>query len=101
MGNSRSADGREATPPGHGSVLMDVNTGVVRRDRLLVQKTPTADLFIAFGPRAVRLHRFIFNDDGDPHPFIAACRSLDKVIESGDLAKAHTLGRPWSEALSW
>lgn len=36
---------------------VDIDTGMLRRNRVLVQNTPGAVLFLGFGPRAGRLHR--------------------------------------------
>ena len=68
-----------------------VDTGTVRKDHVLVQHTPGALIFLGFGPRAERLRRFAFDDQGDA-PFIARCRDLAQAAESGRLVKARQAG---------
>jgi hypothetical protein len=77
-------------------VLVDFDTGVVRRDRLLVQRSPGMVLFLGFGSRARRLLRFAGNEDPDPDPdpFIARCRRIALAVECGWLGKAQDEGVP-------
>jgi len=75
-------------------LLVDINTGIMRRDRLLVQSGPGGMVFLGFGRRAAQLDRFAFGDDDDPDLFIVRCRHIAEIIENGELAKAERLGVP-------
>ncbi|HYM30634.1 MAG TPA: hypothetical protein VEU47_05005, partial [Candidatus Cybelea sp.] len=59
---------------GREGLLLDIDTGVVRRDRVLVQHAGGVLLFLGLGPRAARLRRFAFGEDLAADPFIARCR---------------------------
>lgn len=98
MGSDEARGGSVAADWGQEGRLVDINTGVVRRDHVLVQSTPAAVLCIGFGPRAARLQRFAFAEDGDPPPFLVECARIAKAIEAGDLAKARQFGAPDSLA---
>lgn len=76
---------------GREGLLVDIDTGTVRKDHVLVQHTPGALVFLGFGPRAERLRRFAFDDQGDA-PFIARCRDVARAAESGRLVKARQAG---------
>ncbi|HZK90297.1 MAG TPA: glucosaminidase domain-containing protein [Stellaceae bacterium] len=86
MGQTREGDGR----------LIDIDTGVLRADRVLVQRGAGAVVFLGLGPRAGRLCRFALDDDDDDDgdPFVSRCRRLDEALEQGDLAKACDHGIP-------
>jgi hypothetical protein len=71
--------------------LVDLNTGTVRRDRVLIQRTPGADLFIGFGPRAGRLLDFAFTGETNGDPVLTRCAVADDVIAEGDLRKTQQL----------
>jgi hypothetical protein len=43
--------------------LVDVNTGTLRRDHVLVQRTPGIELFIGLGASAAQAMDFVFDDD--------------------------------------
>jgi hypothetical protein len=76
-------------------LLVDVDTGVVRRDHVLVQRAPGAVLVLGYGPRAEQLRRFACEEVvGDADPFIARCNGIARAIESGTLAKARRCGVP-------
>lgn len=79
---------------GQEGLLVDIETGVVRKDHVLVQSAPGALLFLGFGPRAELLCRFAFEEADDPNPFIARCERIAKAVESGGLAKARGMGVP-------
>ena len=42
--------------------LVDVNTGTLRRDHVLVQRTPGIELFIGLGASAAQAMDFVFDD---------------------------------------
>lgn len=74
--------------------LVDFETGIVRRDHVLVQSTPGAVIFLGFGPRAARLRRFAFGEAADPDPFLARCHAIAEAAEGGRIAKAQQAGVP-------
>ncbi|MBV9859644.1 MAG: hypothetical protein JO038_06030 [Alphaproteobacteria bacterium] len=74
--------------------LVDTDTGVLRRDRVLVQRGPGALVVLGAGPRAGHLCRFAFAAADGVDPFLAACQAVDEAIERGDLAKAAEHGIP-------
>lgn len=74
--------------------LIDIDTGVLRRDRLLVQRGPGATVYVGLGRGAERLARFGFDEGSDTDPFIASCRHVAEAIERGDLSKADEFGIP-------
>ncbi len=77
-------------------LLVDIETGILRRDRMLVQSGPGGMVFLGFGRRAAQLDRFAFSNDDNSDPFIACCRHIAEIVENGDLAKAEQLGVPRS-----
>jgi hypothetical protein len=83
-----------AETKGREGLLVDFGTGVLRRDRVLVRRSPIAVIFMGHGSRAERLGQFACADEGDPDPFIARCREIAAAVESGDLAKAQRSGVP-------
>jgi hypothetical protein len=87
--------GGKAFGPREGQ-LIDIDTGVLRRDRVLVQRTPAATVYIGFGALANRVQRFAFGDGSDPDPFFAECRRLACAIDDGYVAKAVQVGVPVS-----
>ena len=73
---------------GREGVLVDVDVGVLRRNKVLAQSAPGVVLFLGLGADAARLCRFALEDDeSDPDPFLARCRRIAKTVESGELAK--------------
>ena len=75
---------------------LDVDTGVLRHDRVLVQRTPLATLVMGFGTKAVQLRRFACGDADVSDPFIARCLEIDAAIEMGRLAKTRQYRLPRS-----
>ena len=86
-----------AAPEGKKGLLVDVGTGILRRDHVLVQRAPGAVVVLGYGPRAELLRRFACEEAaGDGDPFIARCNGIARAIESGQLAKARQSGVPRS-----
>lgn len=78
---------------------LDVDTGVLRHDRVLVQRSPVATLVMGFGTKAVQLRNFACGGEDDFDPFIARCCEIDAAIESGRLAKTRRYRLPRSAYL--
>lgn len=74
--------------------LVDLDTGVLRDGRVLVQHGPGAVVFLGLGPHAGRLCRFAFDEGDGGDPFLARCRRIDEAVARGDLAKARDYGLP-------
>lgn len=83
-----------ASNRGKEGCLVDLDTGVVRQDRILTQHTPVALLFVGFGRRAERLRRFAFEEAPDHDPFIDRCARIAEAIESANLTKVRSSGLP-------
>ena len=62
--------------------LVDLNTGILRRDHVLVQRTPGVEIFIGFGPMAGRLLNFAFESGSEPDPFFAKCDAIDEALRA-------------------
>ena len=74
--------------------LVDVNTGALRRDHVLVQRTPGVELFIGFGRGAGQALNFAFEGETNGDPFFASCEAADQALMAGDLSRARQLGAP-------
>jgi len=61
--------------------LVDYETGVLRRGRVLVMDAPSAVLFIGLGTRAVRLVRFALGEDDRQNPLAMCCKQIEDEIE--------------------
>ena len=86
-----------AAPEGKQGFVVDVDTGILRRDRVLVQHAPAAVVVMGFGPRAEELRRFACAEAADDDdPFLDRCRGVVRAIESGRLAKTGRAGLPRS-----
>lgn len=59
--------------------LVDLNTGTLRRDHVLVQQTPGADLFIGLGPVAARALDFAFGDEAETDDYSAKALPSDAL----------------------
>jgi hypothetical protein len=80
---------------GQEGTLVDIDTGVVRHDHLLVQHAVGAIYFFGFGRRVERLQRFAFtDDDGDADPFFARCRLIADAVENNSPQQRAQLGIP-------
>jgi len=72
--------------------LVDVDTGMLRPGRVLLQRTPAAVLFLGFGAPAARLRDLAFDGDAELDPAARRCRSLaaarDARLKVGDMGAA-------------
>jgi hypothetical protein len=76
-----------------GSVL-DIDTGVLRRDRVLVLRSPQAEITLGLGGVAGELMDFAREGTTGGDPLLDACNDADQAIARGDLAKSRALGVP-------
>jgi hypothetical protein len=81
---------------GQEGIFVDIDTGVLRRDRLLIQSGHGAVYFFGLGPQAEQLRRFVCDEEVLEEPlgrFLSRCLVVDSVIEAGQ-AQAMELGLP-------
>ena len=82
---------------GRKGLLVDIDTGVMRQDHVLVLRAPSAVCFLGFSPRVGQLWRFAFDEAGDTAPFIARCRTIVAPVKSGRLPKMRRANIPRAE----
>jgi hypothetical protein len=80
---SRSANSDH--PSGKGS-LVDLNTGTLRRNHVLIQQAPGVELFIGLGPIAGCALDFAFADEADP--LFAQSEAIDDALGWMEIGKA-------------
>ncbi len=73
-------------------LLVDLNTGALRHNHVLVQRTPGVEIFIGLGSGAGRALDFAFERKFEAGSFLAHCDAIDRAIETGDLMRAQQLG---------
>lgn len=79
--------------PREGSVL-DIDTGVLRRDHVLMLRSPQAEITLGLGAKAGAFMDFAANGETRGDPLFDACREADESIAGGNLAKSFALGVP-------
>ena len=72
--------------------LIDFNTGALRRNHVLIQRTPGVELFIGLGPVAGAALDFAFGKTFEPSSFLAQCDAIDQAIENGEVTEAQPFG---------
>jgi hypothetical protein len=87
-------EGGVANSKGRLGTVVDVDTGLLRKDYVLVQNTPRAILIFGFGPRAELLARFAAGDESDPDPFITHSRRVAQTDEHSKFTKLDGLDLP-------
>jgi hypothetical protein len=87
LGSKSGKTAREGT-------VLDIDTGVLRRDRVLVLRSPQAEITLGLGDVAGELMDFA--RDGAPrgNSLLDACGEADQAIARGDLARSRALGVP-------
>jgi hypothetical protein len=76
-----------------GSVL-DVDTGVLRRDHVLVLRSPQAEITLGLGNTAAALMDFAQNGGTRDDPLFKTCHEVDQAIARGDFETTRDLGIP-------
>jgi len=80
----------QRTARGHRGRLIDVDTGALRKDRVLLQQGNGGYFCIGLGPRAANICDFAFSDAlSSTDPFFSQCQRIDHSIDSRELAKTH------------
>lgn len=74
----------------HEGLLVDFNTGTLRRNHVLFQETPGIELYIGLGPVAGEALEFAFERKFAPGSFLGHCDALDQALEKGALTKSST-----------
>lgn len=74
--------------------VLDIDTGVLRRDRVLVLRSRQAAITLSLGSVAGALMDFAHNGATRDHPILDACDEADQAIIAGDFARSQALGVP-------
>lgn len=74
--------------------VLDINTGVLRCDHVLVLRSPQAEITIGLGSVAGELMDFAHEGETRGDALLHACSEADLAIAAGDLAKSRALGVP-------
>jgi hypothetical protein len=76
-----------------GSVL-DIDTSLLRRDHVLVLRSPQAEITLGLGGTSAALMAFAQKGDTRGDPLFKTCDEADRIIASGDFENACRLGVP-------
>ena len=79
--------------PARGAIL-DIDTGALRKNHVLMQSTAIGDVFIGLGPIAKQALDFAFDDRSSSDPCFENYRAIDEALAVDDVAKAHEFGVP-------
>ena len=74
--------------------VLDIDTGVLRRDHVLVLRSPQAEIMLGLGASSAALMEFAKTGDTRDDPLLAACGEADQAIACGDFAATRDLGVP-------
>ncbi|HEY3920449.1 MAG TPA: hypothetical protein VGL83_21860 [Stellaceae bacterium] len=72
--------------------VLDIDTGVLRRDHVLVLRSPQAEITLGLGATAVALIDFAQSGKSGGNALLDACEEADEAIARGDLVKSRALG---------
>lgn len=74
--------------------VLDIDTGVLRRDHVLVLRSPQAEIRLGLGGTSALLMEFAHTGDSHNDPLLKACSEADHAIVRGDLDASRELGVP-------
>jgi|SRR6185437_1798270 hypothetical protein len=74
--------------------VLDIDTGVLRRNHVLVLRSPQAEITLALGNTAAALMDFAQKGETRNDPLLAACSDAEQSIASGDFETTRDLGVP-------
>jgi hypothetical protein len=80
-------------PTREGTVL-DIDTGVLRRDHVLVLRSPQAEITLGLGGTAAALMNFAHKGETYDEPLFKACDEADQALARGDFKTTRDLGVP-------
>lgn len=80
--------------PARPGAVLDIDTGVLRRDHVLVLRSPQAEITLGLGATAGALIDFAQNGETRGKPLLDMCDEVDDAIARGDFAKSRDLGVP-------
>jgi hypothetical protein len=74
--------------------VLDIDTGVLRRDHVLVLRSPQAEITLGLGSNAATLMNFAQKGETRDDPLLKACDEADQAIARGDFETTRGLGVP-------
>lgn len=74
--------------------VLDIDTGVLRRDRVLVLRSRQAAITLGLGSAAAALMDFAHEGATRDNPVLDACAEADRAITAGNIARSRALGVP-------
>jgi len=74
--------------------VLDIDTGMLRRDHVLVLRSPQAEITLGLGGTSAALMDFAKSGDTRDDPFLKACGEADQAIARGDFEGTRDLGVP-------
>lgn len=74
--------------------VLDIDTGVLRRDHVLVLRSPQAEITLGLGRTAAALMDFAQQGKTRENALLEACDEADRAIARGDLVTTRDLGVP-------
>jgi hypothetical protein len=74
--------------------VLDIDTGVLRRDHVLVLRSPRAEITLGLGSTAAALMSFANKGETRDDSLLQACAQADQAIERGDFETPRNLGVP-------
>ena len=75
-------------------IVLDINTGVLRRDHVLVLRSPQIEITLGLGGTAGALMDFAQNGETRNDFLLDTCDKADRAIACGDLVQSRALGVP-------
>jgi hypothetical protein len=78
----------------HKGAVLDIDTGVLRRDHVLVLRSPQVEVMLGLGGTAGALMDFAHKGETCDDPLLDTCSEADRAIARGDLARSRALGVP-------
>ena len=93
MGQAGGTRGKFGRHTREGTVL-DLNTGMLRRDHVLVLRSPQIEITLGLGGTAGALMDFAQQGETRNDPLLDTCNEADEAIRRGDLVQSRALGVP-------
>lgn len=78
----------------HRGAILDIDTGVLRRDHVLVLRSPQIEIMLGLGGTAGALMDFAQTGETRDDSLLDTCNEADRAIVQGDLALSRAFGVP-------